>query len=381
MVQEQHADRAALYKQWRQLDWPILVDSLNLLDFKAVPIPYAIDEAGVIQLARRFRGDALEQFVDAPPAKPAASEDTNRVPLPEVGTSLAAVEKGETNDSWRANADACYLDGKEASVNMAIAAYRLAIEDDADDARAHFRLGVALRHRYEAGSGEPGDAQRALDAWSAALALDPNQYIWRRRIQQYGPRLAKPYNFYFWVEEARRDIAARGETPYPLVAEPTGSEIVGRGGGDGATSAPPNPDPDGKIDRDSGKQIGIEITVAPARVRPGERVRVRVAHAPGRAASWNNEGEDLTISVAMPAGLTTGEGSFVHAGPATAESEEVRNLEFEVIVGADVSAGRQVIPGYALYNVCEKKSGVCRFLRQDFEVVVQVDPEAPKLGR
>ncbi|MCH8851876.1 MAG: hypothetical protein IID41_04415, partial [Planctomycetes bacterium] len=46
VVQEQHPDRAKLYKQWRQIDWPILVDSLNLLDLAVVPVPVAIDESG-----------------------------------------------------------------------------------------------------------------------------------------------------------------------------------------------------------------------------------------------------------------------------------------------------------------------------------------------
>ena len=58
--------------------------------------------------------------------------------------------------------------------------------------------------------------QRAIDAWGQALAIDPNHYIWRRRIQQYGPRLIKPYPFYDWVEQAAREIRARGETPVEL---------------------------------------------------------------------------------------------------------------------------------------------------------------------
>ena len=59
---------------------------------------------------------------------------------------------------------------------------------------------------------QAGDFQAAVDHWGAALRLNPNQYIYRRRIQQYGPRLTKPYPFYDWIKQARSDIAARGGT-------------------------------------------------------------------------------------------------------------------------------------------------------------------------
>ena len=42
IIQEQHPDRCRLFMQWKQMDWPILVDSLNLLEVSAVPITVAI---------------------------------------------------------------------------------------------------------------------------------------------------------------------------------------------------------------------------------------------------------------------------------------------------------------------------------------------------
>jgi hypothetical protein len=38
IIQEQHPDRAGLFMQWKQMDWPILVDSLNLLGVAVVPV-------------------------------------------------------------------------------------------------------------------------------------------------------------------------------------------------------------------------------------------------------------------------------------------------------------------------------------------------------
>ena len=70
----------------------------------------------------------------------------------------------------------------------------------------------------------------AAKFWSEALAANPNQYIWRRRIQQYGPRQDKPYPFYDWIETAQREIRERGEQPIELSADLTAShgKLIGQ---------------------------------------------------------------------------------------------------------------------------------------------------------
>ena len=68
----------------------------------------------------------------------------------------------------------------------AIDAYSHAVKLNPSDKNALFRLGVADRIRHESARRRPGDFQAAIDAWGRALWLDPNQYIWRRRIEQYG---------------------------------------------------------------------------------------------------------------------------------------------------------------------------------------------------
>jgi len=50
--------------------------------------------------------------------------------------------------------------------------------------------------RYDSLRRREGDLQKALTSRQDAQDSNPNHYIWRRRIQQYGPRLDKPYPFY-----------------------------------------------------------------------------------------------------------------------------------------------------------------------------------------
>ena len=49
IIQEQHPDRARLFMQWKEMEWPILVDSYDLLEVPVVPITLAIDENGIVR--------------------------------------------------------------------------------------------------------------------------------------------------------------------------------------------------------------------------------------------------------------------------------------------------------------------------------------------
>ena len=351
MVQEQHPDRTALYRQWRGLDWPIFVDALNLLDHKVVPIVMALDESGrVVQRLRRPQ--QLADFLARPAAEVDAAEAPMAMPHPLAG-------------------DALFFAG---DLDAAIAAYA---EEPQDDARAHFRRGVALRRRAEGAERRAGDAQSAVDAWERALALDPSQYIWRRRIQQYGPSLNKPYNMYGWVAEAREQIRARGEQPLALAVEPRGTELIGR-----PREMPPavqtDPDPEGVLPRDEESLVEAEVLVVPPRVRPGQNVRVRVTFRVGEAW-WNNEVQPLSLTGDVPEGWVLALHDGVHPGAEEAETREERILEYELQVPEDAAAGELTLEAYAVYNVCEDAGGTCMMLRQDLTALVVVDPDAPKI--
>lgn len=52
VVLEQHPDRATLFMQWKQMDWPLMWDPYNLLGLTAVPLTLLLDEHGVIRLSQ-----------------------------------------------------------------------------------------------------------------------------------------------------------------------------------------------------------------------------------------------------------------------------------------------------------------------------------------
>lgn len=169
----------------------------------------------------------------------------------------------------------------------------------------------------------------------------------------------------------------------PLAVEPTGSEIAEprRGKSGARLDQRKDPDPFDRIPKDTKKLVTIEPVATPARVRPGHRVRVRVTFRLDEKTHplWNNEAGGLSLWVRLPETCQMDEGEFEHAQPREPETREVRTLEFEAGVAADAKAGEIVLPAYALYDVCLDEEGVCYRYRQDFQVTVRVDPEAPKI--
>ena len=361
IIQEQHPDRARLFMQWKEMDWPILVDSLDLLETTVVPMTLLIDEHGVIRQIQPPRDDleALRtDFVDVEFEAPSAESDS----------SLPAM-----NDEATAAVSSYLWDGS-ADPDATIAAFERAVVADPSHGYTLFRTGVAYRWRYDSEAAEPGDFQRAVHFWERALGADPNNYIWRRRIQQYGPRLAKPYSFYDWVATARVEINARGEEPSPLRVEPGGAEFARpqRAFSSDETSVEP-PEVDERIYRDTGDFVTVEATVVPSAIDAGASTRAHVSFVPNEAikAHWNNEVDDLIFWVDVPDGWELDRRVVTVPNPAETVSKESRTVELE-IKAPDDAAGRYTIPGYALYYVCEDVNGICLYRRQDVSLIVDV---------
>jgi hypothetical protein len=374
VTQEQHADRCRLFAQWKRFDWPILHDPINLLEAPAVPIVVAIDEHGIVRATsprpETFAAEFLDKTFpdDAPPGPPRS------VGPPELAVLRHRAESNPTAGAWRALGDALTIWGGSPRVDDAIDAYTRALALDPSDKNARFRLGVAFRMRHETARSRPGDFQAAVDAWGHALELDPNQYIWRRRIEQYGPRLAKPYPFYDWVAQAKVEISRRGEVPVSLILEPYGSELAGPTREVLAEEkVPVEPDPTDRIQRDVEGLIDAEVVVVPARVRPGQAARVHLTFRPNPAHTghWNNESTPLRVWIAGAEGWTIAT-RLLEAPPGEqAESDEVRRLDFEV-KAPPTATGKAQITAYALYNACEETGGRCLFLRRDLAIELDV---------
>lgn len=373
VIQEQHADRCRLFAQWQGFDWPILHDPINVMKTRAVPYFIAIDEAGVVVDAD-LKADEFDAFLNrpSPPRQPETVETMTR---PELATLLKLAERNNTAEAWTTLADQHVLWADAASLDRAVAEYQKAAVLAPNDVGLLFRLGVAHRMRWDYGQGQPVDFQAAVDAWDRALEHDPNHYIYRRRIQQYGPRLIKPYPFYDWIEQARAEIQSRGEIAVQLMVDPSGAEIA-QPLEEFAASRPleAEPDPQGRIQRDVGKLIACNVVVVPGRIRPGESMRVHLQLSPRGFSHWNNESEPVKVWIPLPEKWGATSRLIEFPSPPTPESRETRRMEFEIMSPA-VSNGNSnnptLIRGYALYNVCEELGGKCLYLRQDVDIPVR----------
>lgn len=374
VTQEQHPDRCRLFAQWNRIDWPIVWDPINTLESAAVPLVVAIDEHGIVRALR----PAVESFEQDFLAKTFA-DDAPTAPLPplrppDLNALHERAKQASASRAWRDFGDALALWGGSARLDDAIDAYGHGHRLDRDDGNALFRLGVCYRMRHESDRNLAGDFQHAVDYWEMALALNPNQYIWRRRIQQYGPQLIKPYAFYDWVTEAHRDIAARGERPITLSVMPYGAEMAKPSKSFvAANGKATSPDPGGRIHRDQQNLIEAEITVVPARLKPGDTARVHVTFRPNARlkAHWNNESDPLKLWVESAGALRVSQHLLVAQPSDRPETNEVRRLDFEIQVPREAT-GALRLSAYALYNVCEGAGGSCQFLRRDLDFKVEV---------
>lgn len=370
LIQEQHPDRCKLFMQWKQMDWPVLVDPLNRLEVSVVPLALLIDEQGVVrEVLRDPRRDVakLPADLDAPPSastRPAESIDDDDA-------------AGGPTEALRRVNEVLLLTDKP-RFDEALRVLDQALRENPENGALHFAGGVAHRMRYDSPQRHDGEFAAAVSAWQRALDLNPNQYIWRRRIQQYGPRLDKPYPFYDWVEQARREIRDRGDQPVALAVEPAGAELAAPAKAFApAATEPAEPDPNGRITRDTMPLASAEITVVPPRIRPGQTARVHIVLRPNPRAGghWNNEGDPLVVWVNPPAGWSISERRLTAPNAPQPVSDEPRRVEFELRAPADAQPGASHVPAYALYGICEGVSGKCLYRRADLVVEVEVASE------
>ena len=399
VIQEQHAQRCRLFQQWKQLDFPVVQDRINSNGIAVVPVYVGIDEQGVIRKIPRDPRKLESEFVDVDFSgrETEGTAAANRIPL-----ETAAVENWRTkNVDSAANqlglADALITwDGSRDALIEAIKIYqkwdealasgKQAVEPMASSGVAatelfrgqlRFRMGVANRMLFEVG----GQTQakhfvNSIANWEQALAHNPNQYIYRRRIQQYGPRLKKPYSFYDWVAEAREEIQARDEDPVQLLVEPNGAELADRARALVVEKQAANPDPDAKILTDDGSMVKVHTVVVPTEPKPGDVVAVHVNFQTVGAAKWNHETEPLKLWVEAdatdpaPPKLSA---NLVHdLTPYTsAESQQPVSISFELEVPGDATEAIQ-LDGFALFNICDSQTGQCLFRRRDVAIEIPV---------
>lgn len=374
IAQEQNPDRCRLFAQWHQLNWPILHDPINVMGVRGVPLEVAIDEYGIVRSLKPDPKTFEKEFINKTfsPPKNDTSVKFEKPMQPDIVALRRRAEQNRSSDTWRQLGDALVLWGDPSDVNDAIDAYTQAIKTNPEDGDAHFRLGVCYRIRYESENRLPTDFQTAVDHWTKARQINPNQYIWRRRIEQYGPRATKPYPFYDWVRTAAREIRARGEKPVELRILPTSSEIAGPDDNrENEKLDVKPPDPQGRVLLDQQHLILTEVTVVPPQIKPGGTVRVHVTLRPNNKlkAHWNNEAEPLKLWIDPPSGFKAQPQLIVAPQGDKPETSEPRHIEFELLASNDTS-GTFKMSAYALYYVCEGAGGTCSYLRQEIPITV-----------
>lgn len=352
LVQEQHAERCQLWAQWQQIDWPILWDPYNMTGSKVVPIAMAVDEQGVIRNNRLHPKKFEQQFV----------REFMEMQFPaQIG--VGSGEKLRPPLSW-----------KEAYADL----YNKT-QADPENAVAWFRLGVALRMRFDDPThAQADDFQKAIECWHRALALNPSQYIWRRRIQQWGPRLDKPYPFFEWVEQAQAEIRERGEKPVALPV-PVIPAAVPSGEGSEAVAQNAFPDNDGRVPRDKDGWVDLITTMVFHTRNVGkpskedswkdEVIRVHLQLQPDaqHEVKWSWDAGPCQIWLYDADGWQI-EQDYFSLHPSEEPDASKQGVNFEIRRTAEKAAPS--VKGVIYYFVCSGDSGECTFMAKDFSLTM-----------
>lgn len=353
LAPEQHGDRMALFLQWKGMeDMPVMIDSFNILGLKAVPITLLIDEAGII----RYRNPSdknLAAFLALPPA-----EVDSGPKAPQLTAGLMGIDPAATIP-W--------------TVDLDHLATLLADPQPPEwsSTACHFQLGVAYRKRYDSKQRQPTDFASAVAQWTTALKRDPSNYIWRRRLQQYGPVLDKPYPFYNWIEQARTDITARGDKPHPLVTEPGEAELAIPSKRPGSVeNLPPHPDPDGKLLCDTEERFLVMTAVVPHTKKPDRAVRGFIEIQPKAAhqAKWNDEAGLSTVHIKAPPGWIALPPVVTLMPTTHAPLSSARRVEFEMHREGASPNENPVATAEIFLQSCSGSEGLCQFLRRDVQL-------------
>jgi len=371
IASEQHPERAELYSMWKGFDWPILWDPFNLTSASTVPNLILVDEDGIVH-ATGAGWSELEAFLVA-----GASVPDEARPDPAGAPGLTGLA-GRSPASGSAEA----LQLQALSDLLLRVPERMddaieLLEDQSykrpEDAGLAFRVGVARRIRYDSQLSLAQDFQAAIDHWQRALSLRPNVYVWRRRLQQYGPRMDEPFPFYDWIARAREELQARGLEAPELHVALTPAELAERSAWP-PESSQEEPDPEGRILRDEKNWIRVESAAVfdTSKERPVARVHLTLRPAQVPAAHWNNESGPMQFWIGA-GGLPEGwklERRLIELEPELEKetTREVRRVSFELELPPDAEEG--VLEGYVLFYVCEDEDGRCLYMRRDFAVEI-----------
>lgn len=372
IVEEQHPDRARLFAQWKGITGPLLQDPVNYVHVSELPVVVAVDENGIVRardcdletvekkfIKRKYSGKPA--FIPPNTEEPPNTRVTRRLADEARGAS-ACVEHGE----------ALLLAGEPAQVEEAIKVYAQALEYDKENARAEFGLGTAYLMQFEGEKRQAGDFQRAIDAWTRAVSLAPGNHVFRARLQQYGPKVAKQPAPYGWIEAARKDIRTRGDVPIALAVEPNGAE-TGRKMSPSDDDKRPAGDPKGKVARDKKGLISIEETVVRSTEKSHDRIHeIHLIFRPSveSGGQWGGESEALRVWVKGSKSVKVSPEVLEWSKTKEAANSDVRTLNFTA-TREGKSRKPVTIKGYALCHVREGQEGKSQFLRQDFQIKIR----------
>lgn len=369
-----YAERARLFVQWKGIDGPILHDPVNHVRLSRLPRFVAIDENGYVRDTAPELKSFSSRFVNRKfPGAPAPIPPNTEEPPLLVVTRREAIQAHMAPEETR-HGDALLIRNLPAMLGDAVKFYRRAIKNDPRSAQAHYGLGIALRRRFESEFRRAGDFRLFVAAWKKAAALAPDHQIYQGALAALAPPGNPRRCAYQWMEEARAQLAKRGETPVALSVPPLRTETCGPAAGEASNGDSPSA-PKAKDDEDH--HVRIEAAVVRS-ADPGRPTvyELHLALCPDldRDVRWSSDASLTYVTISSKGGVRArparlaplsgkGDGAGVGGGAPLV-------LSTTVTIDSGGKSGTRLV-GAAVYQVRVGDDGAPVTLRQEFSAPIE----------
>jgi peroxiredoxin len=209
--------QAQLFMQWKRIGWPIAHDVLNQNGIENLPLVIYINEKGIVKQVDPESGKLATKLAKSKALKPKEIPEEDREQLRDPKSTRRAASEGRSAEALCLHGEALIIAGLPAQIDEAVEVFSKASQSEPGNVRAWFGLGVAHQIRHQRGGSADSkgddDSKAAAQAWKKVRELAPDNEVLKIEIQQFKKKSGDVEKMFGWVEEARKEIIARGEKP------------------------------------------------------------------------------------------------------------------------------------------------------------------------
>lgn len=367
-------DRVRLFAQWKNVDFPIMHDALNLSRTAKLPLVVGVDESGCVRVLdptpKKLGSEFTEKKFERGRERAAVTE------LPDPRYTQRMADESRESPEACIYGDALVLAGLPQQIDAAINAYQSAINLKTKDPYVWFRQGVAHRIRYDRADRHDGDLQAAVDGWSHAARMAKDNQVFLDLLRLYGGGAVNEGVSYSWIPVAQKESAARHESPAALSSTPLSCEMEPSEHLDKWRKAAKMPE-DFQKDAIADEQEFVQcetVGIPGISDETSGSMLLIFRLKPESGAKWSDSADSLRIWIQPPKNVKVTRHLLKSAASKMPDSTADRSLAFDFKSSGKTLKEEVVFKCRAVYELVDKSGGKPKRWWRDFEFKYAIAP-------